>query len=221
MTRGFAMAAPNSRRHSRGFRPASRQIDPLHPGGPPRRTQTTKRGPSRQTEERRGDGSTGDADSAARVCGRFTGVRAAQERRKGQHGARYTLYRGAGTCRRHKPWRWASSMPRSRGGWLSVEEKALTAGAYPAVTQGQGSVTAQRLADRARLSVSAGAWRTRDSCSWAAQGLRKAVGRNGWEPTQTTFFDLFLFIFPPSFLHFQIQFEFKFNSNFLCLFLTN
>ena len=41
--------------------------------------------------------------------------RAAQGRRKSQHGAWYTLYRGAGACRRRKPRRWASSTPRSRG----------------------------------------------------------------------------------------------------------
>jgi hypothetical protein len=46
---GFAMAASNSRRHNRGFRPASRRTDPPHPGGPPQRTQTVKMWPEPAT----------------------------------------------------------------------------------------------------------------------------------------------------------------------------
>jgi hypothetical protein len=46
------------------------------------------------------------------------------------------------------------------------------------------------------------------------------VGRKWLGAGPNSVFD-HLFIFPPSFLHFQIQFKFKFNSNFLWLFLTN
>jgi hypothetical protein len=64
--RGFAVAASNSRRCSRGFRPASRRTDLLHPGGPHSAPKQRKCGPSRQPEEWRGDVSTGGVDSAAR-----------------------------------------------------------------------------------------------------------------------------------------------------------
>jgi hypothetical protein len=74
-----------------------------HPDGPPRWISSDGARTNQVTRGRRGDGPTCDADSAARVCGGFTGAHTAQEGRKGQRGARYSLYHGVGTCHRRKP----------------------------------------------------------------------------------------------------------------------
>jgi hypothetical protein len=64
----------------------------------------------------------------------------------------------------------------AHGGFANVEEKALTSLARTTVGQGRGSVTTQRLPDRARLSGVRGVhyWAARRGARWAGSGIGPA-----------------------------------------------